>query len=57
MCRTGVATPPDPGWLQHYEEQQETELKRFIAGPSGTEDSAGDDDEETDLKKHSKTHA
>ena len=57
MRRTGVATPLDPEWLQHYEEQQETELKRFIAGPSGTEDSAGDDDEETDLKKHSKTHA
>ncbi|KAK7116227.1 hypothetical protein V1264_001946 [Littorina saxatilis] len=37
-------------WHQQYEQEQETDLKRFIAGPSEDESMGDCDDGETDLK-------
>ena len=47
--------PQEQEWLLNYEEEQETDLKRFVTSTCEGEESTRDwDEEETDLKRQSK---
>ena len=56
VCQpAGGAVLLEQEWLQKYEEEQETDLKRLVTGTCEGEESTRDwDKEETDLKRQSK---